>query len=124
MLYIGASGDELLPDTRDHWAPIEIDQLRDDVESAEMGEAQALEQMERHSANATHWESMHRQLKATVRDTIQEANKDLYDKNMIYLSLINEYETILAQYVRYHGVLLTTIPTAIDDLRRRGGLSV
>jgi hypothetical protein len=107
--------------TKDHWPGIEIDQLRDDVECAEI-EREAAEKLMRSAQNSDKkHRANYRNLKKTMNDKIAESNGELSAKSMIYLSLINEYETILGSIMEKYRVALTT-PT-INSLRKRGGLS-
>jgi hypothetical protein len=106
----------------DHWSPIEIDQLKDDLESAEVAEARATKLMNTAKSRATKHLRNYNNLQKTMETTISEANSELSAKAMIYLSLIKEYEVIIAQYAGHHGIKLTT--TDIDSLRKRGGLIV
>jgi hypothetical protein len=106
----------------DHWPEIEIDQLRDDVECAEMAQDKAEKKMLATMVVARRNKRDYDGLKKTMDDKIAESNGDLTAKSMIYLSLIHEYEVIIKQYAMYHGIQLTT--TAINNLRKRGGLPV
>jgi hypothetical protein len=106
----------------DHWPVIEIDQLRDDVESAEMGEAMARQRMSRAEDEVMLVRASYNNLKKTMDDKIQSSNGEISKKCMIYLSLINEYEKIIAVYTANHLIKLNT--TAITNLRKRGGLPV
>ena len=104
----------------DHWSPIEIDQLKDDLESAEVAEVRATKLMNTAKSRATKHLRNYNNLQKTMETTISEANSELSAKSMIYLSLINEYEVILGRYAGHHGVKLST--TTIDNLKKRGGL--
>jgi hypothetical protein len=106
----------------DHWPGIEIDQLRDDVESAEMGEAVARQKQSRAEDCSTIFKNRYNDLKKTFDSKMQESNGELSKKCMVYLSLINEYETIVAMYAGHHSIKLST--TNIINLRKRGGLPV
>jgi hypothetical protein len=109
-------------ESEDHWAEIEIDQLRDDVENAVMEREDAVMKMQVTSKVARKAKRDYIGLKKTMADKIAESNGKLSQKSMIYLSLINEYENILGSLMEKYRVSLTT--TAITNLRKRGGLPV
>ena len=117
------------PEDDDHWPGEEISQLRGDREESQIETVvarteavSARKSAEKHLKNSRYWQNTHRALKGEMEDKIRESNGELSAKSMLYLSLINEYEIILAQYSSHMGVKLTT--NAINDLRKRGGLPV
>jgi hypothetical protein len=92
----------------DPWQAEEIDQLRADLEEAEVRADLADETAEK-------WYGKWEMDKLTLKQAVQEAqrqaselNLHLRDKMMIYLDLVNEYEKALDTYVVHTGVKLTT----------------
>jgi hypothetical protein len=106
----------------DHWPAIEIDQLRDDLECAEMEreKANGIAKAARHRAVLNRDE--YNKLKRTMSEQIAEANGELSQKSMVYLSLINEYERVVRHVFNLKGDQFVN-PT-INNLRKRGGLPV
>jgi hypothetical protein len=104
----------------DHWPEIEIDQLRDDLECAELAQEKAEKKMLATMVVARRNKRDYVALQKTMADKIAESNGELTNKSMIYLSLINEYEIVLGSIMEKYRVSLTT--TAISNLRKRGGL--
>jgi uncharacterized protein (DUF3084 family) len=63
-----------------------------------------------------------RNFKREADEDAQTANQDLSKQVCTYLDIIAEYENIVNQYVGHTGVKLVT--TKINDLRKRGELSI
>jgi hypothetical protein len=104
----------------DHWPEIEIDQLKDDLETALFEQDKAEEVARAARDRAVLNRNDYNKLKRTMKAKIAESNGELTNKSMIYLSLINEYENILGSIMEKYRVSLTT--TTINSLRKRGGL--
>jgi hypothetical protein len=110
-----------------YWHIEEIDQLRMDVEDMEIEVenmqnrvAFAKQAAELANANARKSDQKRVQNKLEVFEEFKGANKDLSDKCMIYLSLVNEYENMLD--IACSGGIRPTNNNIIN-LRKRGGLT-
>jgi hypothetical protein len=123
-MIMGADPDDFAPEyttgIMDHWPEIEIDQLKDDLESALVDRKQARKKMKTARERAAAARVKYTNLKATTKQTIEDANYDITHKCMVYIDLIAEYETVLAQYAGSISVSLVT--NNILKLRKRGGL--
>jgi hypothetical protein len=109
------------------WPADEMNQLLMDAEEMEMERDDMAIKMTRARDNANRAQHQTRKAQASLsshrREVAEEfdgVNKDLTSKCLIYLDLIKEYEIIIKKYSGYNGMKLTT--TAIQNLRRRGGL--
>ena len=106
----------------DHWPEIEINQIRDDLECAEVELAEAVERSEKDRDARNHWHAKFKALERNIQSKIDEANGEIIRKSLIYIDLIGEYQNLVAAYSANSMVALTT--TNINKLRERGGLSV
>lgn len=110
----------------DYWNAQEIDQLRDDLEDAEIRAKEALAESDDYLDIAEQWQRKCSRINNSIDQQVKlrsdKINEELKNKSMIYLSLINEYESILHQYESHSPVKLTT--SSITNLRKRGGLIV
>jgi hypothetical protein len=110
-----------------YWHIEEIDQLRMDVEEMEiecsrvrLNESRAIDSAAIYRNRAQEADQKRRENKQEVYEQFKGANKDLSDKCMIYLDLVNEYENMLDLTCR--GGIRPTNNTIIN-LRKRGGLT-
>jgi hypothetical protein len=118
-IYHGSDGTVHVGEMDDSWQAQEIDQLQDDLESAEMNEALAVRKMEMAKDRSQKNSRKFAKLKRDFNDQLLKGHMDLRDKSMIYLDLINEYESLL-KYTAPGAVSSGTI----KKLRQRGGLTV
>jgi hypothetical protein len=106
----------------DHWPAIEIDQLREDLEEALIGEAVAKQKHSRACDDISDIQWKFSTLKTNFDKRISDTNARLSDKCMILLDLVAEYEKVLIAQAQYGGVKITT--TKIKHLRKKGELDV
>jgi hypothetical protein len=119
-VYIGASGDEY--DSADHWVEQEVDNLKQDLEEAEVLRVRAEMQCVTAQREVEKWSAKFHDIKQNIDNRVDEMNGKVRQKAMIYLDLIAEYETVLAVYEGHSQVRLIT--SKIHNLRKRGGLQV
>ena len=93
------------------WFVMQIEQLRADIEEAEIAKDEAIEEAEDYLNIAEDWQHKYKKYKAELDDAQNKINMELRDKLMLYLSLINEYE--ISILVRRHIFYFFT-PLFID----------
>jgi hypothetical protein len=93
--------------------------LQDDLETVEMDRAEAVRKMKVARERGMKNSRKFARLKRDFDDKLLEGHLELRDKAMIYLSLINEYESLL-KYTAPGALSSGTI----KRLRQRGGLQV
>jgi D-mannonate dehydratase len=107
----------------DHWPSIEINQLRDDIEEATMGEAVALHELNQTEDALDAEKYTHQLLKDNFQSKLTKTNAGLQNKCMTLLDLIDRYEVVL-DYHRKQSGLTAPFDAKIKQLRKRGGLDV
>ena len=108
----------------DHWPAIEIDTLKDDLQTAESEILRLVYTLDTVQHKLDKKRKEYTQIRNSIdKQVVEKAeilNEDLRDKAMIYLSLINEYEAVFDA----HGIDPNRMgrSSIIKNLRRRGGL--
>jgi hypothetical protein len=103
----------------DSWCAQELDGLQDDLDTARMDKAEAIRKMGVARERAKNNSRKFARLKKNFNDKLLLGHMELRDKAMIYLDLIDEYESLL-KYTAPGAISSGTI----KKLRQRGGLIV
>jgi hypothetical protein len=96
-----------------------VDNLRQDLEEAELLQKKAEDICGRALDQASDWSDKYHAVKRGIKQRVDDMNGELRAKSMIYLNLIAEYEKLIGQQAPDY----LQQPT-IQSLRRRGGLQV
>ena len=110
---------------QDMWASGELEQLRDDIESAEVDKLAAIEEAEDYLTLAEQWEAKYKHVLHTAKQEAEAMNFKLSEKICVLIDLSKEYETMLDMYVHRTGVKLTNNNLErILKLKQKGDLIV
>ena len=110
---------------QDMWASGELEQLRDDIESAEVDKLAAIEEAEDYLTLAEQWEAKYKHVVHTAKQEAEAMNSKLSEKICVLIDLSKEYETMLDMYVHRTGVKLTNNNLErILKLKQKGDLIV
>lgn len=117
-----------MDDISSPWFITEVYQLRQDIEELELERAELEDTVDRLLDTVKGWKKQHQDLerdfKRKVKDKAMATNKELVDKSMILLSMVEEFVLLLAATRAGDLKLQQAITDRINNLKKRGGLIV